>query len=123
MLKLTKKVTINYWQLVRHGELKVSKETMLDKLKQMNDMRKQAKALQDILAQEEITGTSRNNYVKIVMDGNQNIKSVSVSEEILNNRILIEDSIKQVIESLNDKLRQVMMSKMGGMGGLGDFLK
>lgn len=96
---------------------------MFDKIKQINDMRKQAKALQDMLAQEEITGTSRNNYIKIVMDGNQNIKSVSISEDILNNRILIEDSIKQVVENLNDKLRQVMMSKMGGMGGLGDLLK
>lgn len=96
---------------------------MFDKLKQMNDMRKQAKALQDMLAQEEIIGSSRNNYIKIVMDGNQNIKSVSVSEDILNNRILIEDSIKQVVESLNEKLRQTMMSKMGGMGGLDQFLK
>lgn len=102
--------------------LKVSEVSMFDKIKQINDMRKQAKALQDMLAQEEITGVSRNNYIKIVMDGNQNIKSVSVSEDILNNRILIEDSIKQVVESLNDKLRQVMMSKMGGMGGIGSFL-
>lgn len=103
--------------------LKVSEANMFDKLKQLNDMRKQAQELQKILTEEEIIGVSRNNYIKIVMDGNQNIKSVSVREDILNNRILIEDSIKQVVESLNDKLRQVMMSKMGGMGGLDQFLK
>lgn len=96
---------------------------MFDKLKQMNDLRKQAKALQDMLAQEEVVGTSRNEYIRVMMDGNQNIKSVSIKEDILGNRILLEDSVRQVIESLNDKTRQLMMSKMGGMGGLGDFLK
>lgn len=96
---------------------------MLDKLKQMNDLRKQAKVLQDMLAQEEVIGVSRNEYVKVIMDGNQNIKSVSVKEDVLGNRILLEDSIKQAIESLNDKTRQLMMSKMGGMGGVDQFLK
>lgn len=96
---------------------------MFDKLKQMNDLRKQAKALQDMLAQEEVAGTSRNEYIRVIMDGNQNIKSVSIKEEILGNRILLEDSVRQVIESLNEKTRQLMMSKMGGMGGLGDLLK
>lgn len=96
---------------------------MFDKLKQMNDLRKQAKVLQDMLAKEEVVGASRNEYIKIIMDGNQNIKSVSVKEEILGNRILLEDSIRQAVDSLNDKTRQLMMSKMGGMGGLGNLLK
>lgn len=79
--------------------------------------------MQDMLAQEEVVGASRNEYIKVIMDGNQNIKSVSIKEEILGNRILLEDSVRQVIESLNEKTRQLMMSKMGGMGGLGDLLK
>lgn len=96
---------------------------MFDKLKQLNDMRRQAQELQKVLAAEEIVGVSRNEYIKITMDGNQTIKSVSVSDEIVGNKILLEDSIKQAVESANEKLKQMMMSKMGGMGGLGNFLK
>lgn len=96
---------------------------MFDKIKQLNDMRKQAQELQKMLAAEEIVGVSRNDYIKIVMDGNQAIKSVSVSDEIVGNKILLEDSIKQAVESANEKLKQVMMSKMGGFGGLGNLLK
>lgn len=96
---------------------------MFDKIKQLNDMRKQAQELQKMLAAEEIIGASRNDYIKITMDGNQTIKSVSVSDEIVGNKILLEDSIKQAVESANEKLKQVMMSKMGGFGGLGNLLK
>lgn len=96
---------------------------MFDKIKQLNDMRKQAQELQKMLAAEEIVGVSRNDYIKITMDGNQTIRSVSVSDEIVGNKILLEDSIKQAVESANEKLKQVMMSKMGGFGGLGNFLK
>lgn len=86
-------------------------------------MRKQAQELQKMLAAEEIVGVSRNDYIKITMDGNQTIKSVSVSDEIVGNKILLEDSIKQAVESANEKMRQMMVSKMGGFGGLGNFLK
>lgn len=96
---------------------------MFDKLKQLNDMRRQAQELQKVLAAEEIVGVSRNEYIKITMDGNQTIKSVSVSDEIVGNKILLEDSIKQAVESANEKLKQMMMSKMGGFGGLNNFLK
>lgn len=96
---------------------------MFDKIKQLNDMRKQAQELQKILASEEIVGVSRNDYIKITMDGNQTIKSVLVADEIVGNKILLEDSIKQAVESANEKIKQMMMSKMGGMGGLSNFLK
>lgn len=93
---------------------------MFDKIKQLNDMRRQAQELQKILASEEIVGVSRNDYIKIMMDGNQTIKSVSVSDEIVGNKILLEDSIKQAVENANEKIKQMMMSKMGG---LSNFLK
>lgn len=91
---------------------------MFDKIKQLNDMRKQAQELQKMLAVEEIVGVSRNDYIKITMDGNQTIKSVSVSDEIIGNKTLIEQAIQQVIEDTNEKLKQMMMSKMGGLGNL-----
>ncbi len=96
---------------------------MFDKIKQLNDMRKQAQELQKMLAVEEIIGVSRNDYIKITMDGNQTIKSVSVSDEIVGNKILLEDSIKQAVESANEKMKQMMVSKMGGFSGLGNLLK
>lgn len=91
---------------------------MFDKLKQMNDMRKQAKELQDTLSKEEIIGVSRNEYVKITMDGAQNIKSVAVDEKVMADKVLLERSIKEAVENSNEKLRKLMISKMGGLSGL-----
>lgn len=95
---------------------------MFDKLKQFNEMRKQAEVLKKALAEEEIIGSSANSLVKIIMDGNQEIKSVFVDESILGNKFLLEKSIKEAVDDSNKKLRQTMLSKMGGFGGLGNLL-
>ncbi len=78
--------------------------------------------MQNMLSAEEIIGSSANNLVKITMDGNQNIKSVFVDDNLMSNKSLLEESIKEAIDESNKKLRAIMMSKMGGFSGLGNLL-
>jgi DNA-binding protein YbaB len=58
---------------------------MFNKLKQFNDLRKQANDLKSILAKEEVTIES--SAVKIVMDGNQEIKTITINNDYLQSAI------------------------------------
>jgi len=90
---------------------------MFNKLKQYNDLRKQANTLKSALADEIIEVD--NKAVKVVMDGNQNIKSLDIKSEYLspNKKIDLE---KQIIEGIADAIKKVqrkMAAKMQQMGG------
>ncbi|PIR07232.1 MAG: hypothetical protein COV55_00625 [Candidatus Komeilibacteria bacterium CG11_big_fil_rev_8_21_14_0_20_36_20] len=90
---------------------------MFNKLKQYNDLRKQANTLKSALADEIIEVD--NKAVKVVMDGNQNIKSLDIKSEYLspNKKIDLE---KQIIEGIAEAIKKVqrkMAAKMQQMGG------
>ena len=87
---------------------------MFDKLKDINELRKNAselKALQGQLAKEEIVGTSKDGLVTIVLDGNQNVVRVSIGESALSNKIQLEQSVKDALFRALDGLKKMMASK------------
>lgn len=87
---------------------------MFDKLKDLNELRKNAselKALQAQLAKEEIVGTSKDGFVTIVLDGNQNVVRVRVNDAILGNKNQLEGSIKDALFRALDGLKKMMASK------------
>ena len=93
---------------------------MFNKLKQFNDLRKQANTLKNSLAEEIIE--VENSAVKIVMDGNQDIKSLDIKSDYLSPDKK-KDLEKKIVEGIADAIKKVqkkMAAKMQDMGGF-DF--
>jgi DNA-binding protein YbaB len=90
---------------------------LFDKLKDVNEMRKQAKQIELTLSQEEIIGKASGEKLVIIIDGNQNVKSVQVSDSIVGDRGDIARSIREALEDLNKKHKKMLQSKFGSMMG------
>ncbi|MFA4941263.1 MAG: YbaB/EbfC family nucleoid-associated protein [Patescibacteria group bacterium] len=87
---------------------------MFAKLKYLKDLRSQAKVMQNALAQESIT--VEKNGVKIVMNGNMEITSLSINEELSKNSLegILTDCFNDAVK----KTQRLMAQKMQEMGGL-----
>jgi hypothetical protein len=93
---------------------------MFNKLKQINDIRKQAKDMQSMLAEVVVVGQSGGGRVMITLDGNQSVQGVQIGEGSD-----VEQISKDVKDAFNDaakKLQRELAGKMKEMGGL-DALK
>ena len=88
---------------------------LLDKLKDVNEMRKQAKAMEAVLATETITGKSSGGKIVLVMDGNQNIKSVEVSPDVAGDKSEVARHIRSALEDLFKQQKKMLQSKFGKM--------
>ena len=86
---------------------------MFNKLKQFNDLRSQAKTMQDALAVERIT--EEKGGVKITMNGNMEVLSVTIESGLT--KEVIENSVKNCINETIKKAQRVMAKKMQDMGG------
>lgn len=91
---------------------------VLDKLKQLKQMRDQAMKIQKQLAAEEIV--VERGDVKIVISGDQKIKELSVrgvsSDDVVN---ALNDAIKQSQQLAAKKLQQMSGGLSGMMQGMG----
>lgn len=86
-----------------------------DKLKDVNEMRKQAKQMEAMLAKLTVTGKSGGEKIKLVMDGNQNIMSVEVSPEIVGDKGEIARHIRAAMEDLFKQHKKMLQSQFGSM--------
>ncbi len=92
---------------------------MFNKLKQIKDLRKQAKTMESALGEIMIVGQAMGGKIMITIDGNQNVQGVKIDESLSH-----EDIEKGVKDSFNDaskKLKKEMAAKMKEMGGLDAF--
>ena len=89
---------------------------MFNKLKQYNDLRKQASSLKNTMAQVSVE--VENKAVKIVMDGNQAIKTLELKPEFLspNRKNELERSIKEGLAECIKKVQRKMAMKMQQSG-------
>ncbi len=89
---------------------------MFNKLKQFNDLRKQANDLKNMLAQESVE--VENKAVKIIMDGNQEIKTLELKSDMLNanNKADLEKYIKEAFAESIKKVQRKMAMKMQQSG-------
>ena len=90
---------------------------LFDKMKDVNEMRKQAKQIEMMLGAEEVTGKSSGGKITIITDGNQKVKSVQVDDSIVGDRGEIARSIREALDDLNNKHKKMLQSKFGGMMG------
>ncbi len=88
---------------------------IFDKLKDVNEMRKQAKQIESLLGQETVTGQSSGGKIKITIDGNQNVKSVEVDESIAGDKSEVARHIRSALEDLTSKHKKMLQSKFGNM--------
>jgi DNA-binding protein YbaB len=88
---------------------------LFDKIKDLNEMRKQGKQLELVLAQETVVGKSPGEKIKITTDGNQNVRSVEVSDSIVGYRGEIARNIRAALEDLNKHHKKMLQQKFGGM--------
>jgi DNA-binding protein YbaB len=90
---------------------------LFDKMKDINEMRKQAKQIELMLAAEEVTGKSSGGKITIITDGNQKVKSVQVDDSVVGDRGEIARSIREAFDDLNSKHKKMLQNKFGGMMG------
>jgi DNA-binding protein YbaB len=93
---------------------------MFNKLKQINDIRKQAKEMQNALSEIMVVGQSSGQRVMVTIDGNQSVQSVKI--EPTDDVAKIESDVKDALNDAMKKLQKELATKMQGMGGL-DALK
>jgi DNA-binding protein YbaB len=87
---------------------------MFSKLKQFKDLRDQAKTLQGALAKESLT--IEKGGIKLVMNGNMEITSLSIDDSAL--KPGLNNTIKDAANDAIKKTQRVMAKKMQEMGGM-----
>lgn len=101
--------------------------SMFSKLKEVKDLRQQAKSIQSMLAQETVETSAAWGKVKIKMNGNQEILEVNIDPEMLQSskKGEVEKAIKEATNEAVKKVQKVMAEKIKAQGGLNipDFLK
>jgi DNA-binding protein YbaB len=88
---------------------------LMDKLKDINEMRKQGKQMEAMLAVETVTGKSSGGKIVLVTDGNQNVKSVEVSTDIVGDKSEIARHIRSAMEDLFKQHKKMLQGKFGAM--------
>lgn len=97
---------------------------MFSKLKQIKDLRDQAKEMKKMLDAVVVVGASRGNKVMVTLNGSHEVLGVQIEDGT--EKSVIEQGVKDAFVDANSKLQKELMAKMqadGGMGGLGDLMK
>jgi DNA-binding YbaB/EbfC family protein len=90
---------------------------MFNKLKQFKDIRSRAKDLQSALGQESAEGSAQWGKIKVVMDGNQKVKSISIDPSLMNDKKSVEEGCRDAVNDAVGKIQKIMASKMKDLGG------
>ena len=88
---------------------------LIDKLKDINEMRKQGKAMEAMLATQTVTGASFGGKIKITTDGNQAVKSVEVAPEVAGDKSEVARHIRAALEDLFKQHKKMLQKKFGNM--------
>jgi DNA-binding protein YbaB len=91
---------------------------MFSKLKQIKDLRDQAKVMQNALAVESISEEKKG--VKITMNGNMEVISLTLNTEL--SKESLESAAKDCFNDCIKKTQRVMAKKMQEMGGLNGLM-
>ncbi len=91
---------------------------MFNKIKAVQELRSQANQIKKALEEEIVEGSGGWGKVKIKMDGNQDVKSVEIADDILGDKAKLEAGVKEAANDVIKKVQKVMAQKMSQMGGL-----
>ncbi|MFA6526748.1 MAG: YbaB/EbfC family nucleoid-associated protein [Candidatus Buchananbacteria bacterium] len=91
---------------------------MFNKIKAVQELRTQANQIKKALESEIVEGQGGWGKIKIKMDGNQDVKSVEIADDILGDKAKLEAGVKEAVNDTVKKVQRVMANKMSQMGGL-----
>ena len=93
---------------------------MLNKLKQFQNLRNQAKQMQTMLSQESITVKTAGDKVIMTMDGNLKMIALAIDDELLETakKEKLQNAIKEAHTEALKKMQRIMAMKMKEMGGM-----
>ena len=94
---------------------------MFNKIKQIKDLRDQAKTMQSALAEISAEGSAAHGSVKITIDGNQNVKSVEIADSLMQDRAKLQLAVRDAVNDGIKNVQKKMAHKMKEMGGLDAF--
>lgn len=86
---------------------------MFNKLKQLKDLRDQAKTMQSMLAQESVT--IERSGITLIMNGNLEVVSITIKEVLEKEKMARE--MKELVNDAIKKIQRIMATKMQQMGG------
>lgn len=89
---------------------------MFSKLKQIKDLRDQAKKIQGVLKDVTAEGSGAWGKAKVVMTGNLEVQSVSLEPEVLADRAKAESAVKDAVNDAIKKAQRVMAEEMRKSG-------
>jgi DNA-binding protein YbaB len=88
---------------------------MFDQLKDLYNLKKQAEELQKQMANEQITGTSRDGKFTVTLNGNQELINLEIAPDANLLAEEIKKSVKEAHKDAQDKLKSVLAQKFKGM--------
>lgn len=93
---------------------------MFNKLKQFKELKDQAKALQETLANEKVTISEAHDKVVLTMDGNLTLLDLTIDDSMLtaDKKQELTQAIKDAHKKALKKIQTAMALKMREMGGL-----
>ncbi|MFA5853664.1 MAG: YbaB/EbfC family nucleoid-associated protein [Patescibacteria group bacterium] len=92
--------------------------TMFSKLKQIKDLRDQAKKIQDTLKDVTVEGSGAWGKVTVTMNGNQEVTDVKIDPELLSDKAKLEAAVKEAYNDTVKKAQRAMAEAMKKSGGL-----
>ena len=88
-------------------------------LRQAQQLQAQLAKAQEELANLTLEASAGGGAIKVTVDGQQNIKSIKISPEVVNKEDteLLEDMVLAGVTEALEKSRQVAQEKLGGLTG------
>ncbi len=90
-------------------------------MKQAQQMQEKLQAAQEELARMEVTGEAGGGMVKVVMNGQRDVRKVEIAPELMQDeREVLEDLIAAAVNDANRRVEEMTREKMAGLtSGLG----
>lgn len=91
---------------------------MFEKIKQLKNLRNQAKQMKETLGEEVVNASAASGKVNLVMNGNQEVLAVEIDPSMLvpEKRDELENAIKEAVNDGIQKVQKIMMQKFQAGG-------
>jgi len=93
---------------------------MFSKLKEIKDLRQQAKSIQGVLAKESVETSAAWGKVKVKMNGNQEVQKVEIDVDMMTpaKKSDLEKGLQEAVNDAIKKAQKIMAEKIRAHGGL-----